>query len=168
MTTTSVQAIASGSWNEDVRWEFYLTDQLPPRELCTAVFCLAIQGDNGVVLTRTKRGWEMLGGHAESGESIEDALFREAHEEGGFTPERYDLFGYRKIISTKPIISRDGATYPHPVSYIPHYIARSNLPLEEVHGDPDEVLDRDIFSLSELNDLAIRDIKILEAGLRFL
>lgn len=168
MTTTSKQIIASGSWSGEVAWEFYLSNQLPPRELCTAVFCLAIHGDSSVVLTRTLRGWEMLGGHVESGESIEDALFREAHEEGGFTPERYDMFGYRKIISTKPIISRDGTAYPYPISYIPHYIARSNLPLEETHGDPNEVFDRAIFSLSELSDLAIKDIQILEAGLRFL
>jgi len=47
---------------------------LPPQELVTAAFCLAITEGEEIILARSKRGWGMLGGHAKDGESIEDAL----------------------------------------------------------------------------------------------
>lgn len=159
--------LSSGVWDENVSWEFYVSSHLPDANLCTATFCLALQGDDKIVLTKTKRGWEMPGGHMESDETLEQALFREAHEEGGYTPQRYKLFGYRKITSKKPIPARAGREYPYPVSYIPHFIAKSDLPLEGVHGEEGEVLDSDTFALSELHDLAINEIAIIESGLPF-
>lgn len=161
------QMLSSGAWDENVSWEFYVSSHLPEAKLCTATFCLALQGDNEVVLTKTKRGWEMLGGHMEPGETLEQALFREAHEEGGYTPQQYKLFGYRKITSKKPIPARAGREYPFPVSYIPHFIAKSDLALEDVHGEEDEVLDSGAFDLSELHNLNINEIAIVEAGLLF-
>lgn len=162
-TIITPQRIFSGTWDENVSWEFYLANELPPEELCTAVFCLALH-NNSIILTQTKRGWEMLGGHREPGETIEQALFREAHEEGGYTPEGYELFGYRKIISKQPVIAR-GRAYPFPVSYIPHFIATSNIPLEDIHGDEGEVLDRGVFTGLDIKTLNIKDILIVEAGL---
>lgn len=160
------QKIASGDWDENVSWEFYIAEDFPPEELCSAVFCLALHDDK-VVLTRTKRGWEMLGGHLEPGETVEEALFREAHEEGGYTPEQYKFFGYRKITSKKPIPARAGREYPHPISFIPHFIAKSSIPLEDAHGEEDEVLERGVFVVSELEKLKMKEILIVEAGLQF-
>ncbi len=157
--------LSSGAWSENITWEFYISSHLPDPKLCTAAFCLALQGDNRVVLTKTKRGWEMPGGHMESGETLEQTLFRETHEEGGYTPQQYRLFGYRKVISKKPIPARDGKEYPFPTSYIPHFIAKSNFPLAGVHGDEDEVLDRRAFELSELCGLDVREAAIIESGL---
>jgi 8-oxo-dGTP pyrophosphatase MutT (NUDIX family) len=159
--------LSSGVWNENISWEFYVSSHLPDTDLCTATFCLALQGDDKIVLTKTKRGWEMPGGHMESDETLEEALFREAHEEGGYTPQQYKLFGYRKITSKQPIPARAGREYPYPVSYIPHFIAKSDLPLEGVHGEEDEVLDSRTFALSELRGLAINEIAIIESGLPF-
>jgi len=159
--------LSSGAWDENVSWEFHVSSHLPAADLCTATFCLALQGDDKIVLTKTKRGWEMPGGHMEPGETLEEALFREAHEEGGYTPQQYKLFGYRKITSKKPIPTRAGREYPYPVSYIPHFIAKSDLPLEDVHGEEDEVLDSGVFALSELHDLNINEIAIIESGLPF-
>lgn len=159
--------LSSGTWDENVSWEFFVSSHLPESELCTATFCLALQGDHNIVLTKTKRGWEMPGGHMEPGEALEQALFREAHEEGGYTPQQYKLFGYRKITSKKPIPARAGREYPFPVSYIPHFIAKSDLALEDVHGEEDEVLDSGAFDLSELHNLNINEIAIIEAGLLF-
>ncbi len=160
--------LSFGTWDENVSWEFYVSSQLPNPKLCTATFCLALQGNDKVVLTRTKRGWEMPGGHMEPGETLEEALFREAHEEGGYTPQQYKLFGYRKITCKKrPIPARADREYPFPVSYIPHFIAKSNVPLDIVHGEEDEVLESGAFALSELPDLNINEIAIIEAGLPF-
>lgn len=157
--------LSSGAWDENVSWEFYVSDHLPDAALCTATFCLALQDDDKIVLTKTKRGWEMPGGHMEPDETLEQSLFREAHEEGGYTPQQYKLFGYRKIISKKPIPARAGREYPFPVSYIPHFIAKSGLLLEDVHGEEDEILDSGAFALSKLYDLDINEIAIIEAGL---
>lgn len=159
--------LVSGAWNEDVSWEFYLAEDLPPAELCTAVFCLALHDDDKIVLTKTKRGWEMLGGHLEPGETIEQALFREAHEEGGYTPQNYRLFGYRKIISKRVLSARSGRTYPFPVSYIPHFVAKSSHPLAPTHGEEGEVLDSRAFARAELQALALAEEVIVEAGLDF-
>lgn len=94
--------ILEGEWG-DTPWEFYLSPKSPPRELCTAVACLAIQASSdSIVLTRNRRGWEMLGGHIEEGESIEDAVIREAKEEGGFSPDSCTQFGYRKVTPKEP------------------------------------------------------------------
>lgn len=162
---TAPRKISNGDWGDGISWEFYLAEDLPQEELCTAVFCLAFHEDNKVVLTRTKRGWEMLGGHLEPGETLKEAFFREAHEEGGYVPERYKLFGYRKITAQKPILARAGREYPYPVSYIPHYIAWSNLPLEAVHGEDGEVLERGVFKVDELDGLEMNEILIVQAGL---
>lgn len=157
--------LSSGQWDDNISWEFFLSRYLPKEQLCTATFCLALHGDQDVVLTRTKRGWEMLGGHLEPEESLKIALFREAHEEGGYTPERYQLFGYRKITAKQPVPARAGREYPFPSSYIPHFIAKSDLPVEDAHGEEDEVLEHGIFPVSQLADLNINEIAIVEAGL---
>jgi 8-oxo-dGTP pyrophosphatase MutT (NUDIX family) len=162
--TKASQKIAYGTWTSDVSWEFYLTDEIPPRELCTAVFCLAIHNDDTIVLTKTKRGWELLGGHLEVGETIEQGMLREAHEEGGYTPETYELFGCRKIISAKPIPARDGKIYPHPIGYIPYFIATSSLPLEPTHGDKGEIVDSGAFTFAQIKQMNIGDIELIKAA----
>lgn len=163
--TLTPQKILHGTWDANTSWEFYLASNAPPAELCTAVFCLALHNDK-VVLTRTRRGWEMLGGHIEPSETLEQALFREAHEEGGYTPESYRLFGYRKITTQRPIVAR-GKEYPFPVSYIPHFIAASSLPLDATHGEEGEALERGVFAPSDLIHLNMNEIMIVKAGLSF-
>ena len=37
--------------------------------------------------------WDIIGGHCEEGESIEETLIRELKEEIGITPIRYDKLG---------------------------------------------------------------------------
>lgn len=166
MSANKPRKIASGTWNNDVSWEFYVASEMPPRELCTAVFCLAIHNEDTIVLTKTKRGWELPGGHLEEGETLEQGLLRETHEEGGYTPEAYELFGYRKIIASNPVPARDGKTYPYPVSYIPHFIARSSLPLDEVHGDDGEILDSGAFTFSEIQQMKVSGTEMINAAIK--
>ncbi len=42
---------------------------------------------------RAANCWDVIGGHVEAGETIEEALIREAQEEVGLTPRRYEPAG---------------------------------------------------------------------------
>ena len=157
--------IISGKFSENTSWEFHLSKDLPLRELCSAVFCIAMYQDK-IVLTRNHRGWEFLGGHIEKGETVEEALHREAMEEGGFTIDRYKIFGHRKFIAKENIKGLRGIHYPFPISYNPHYIAISES--EPGECDAEECFERKAFTIAEIEKLSIRGFPLLEASLPFL
>jgi 8-oxo-dGTP pyrophosphatase MutT (NUDIX family) len=152
----------AGSWSDDITWELYTTSVLPPIELCSAVMCVAIS-DGKVVLTRSERGWGMLGGHIEAGETLEDALRREALEEGGFTIDTHRLFAVRKITSRRPIPhQQEGRTYPHPIGYLPYYWATTNHDLKHPTGE--EIIESSSFDIAEVPLLRTRDQIVIDAG----
>ena len=154
--TTNRKLIKSGNWGENVAWELYETDTLPQKELCTAVMCVAISVDGKIVLTRTPRGWGMLGGHIEEGESPEDTLHREAYEEGGFIIDQCKLFAIRKITAkTRAPHPQPGKEYPFPTSYMTYYWATTKQPLVPPTGD--EVLESARFGIDEVVALDIPD-----------
>ncbi len=156
----------SGGWDDNISWEFIFGDTLPDISLCAAVYCLALLPgqENKVVLTRNERGWEMLGGHIEPGETPERAMLRECLEEGGFTPEWHQLFGYRKVMPKRPVPHRDrDGYYPFPVGYIAHFLASSTLPLQPPTGE--EILESRIFSRAELSKLEYEQLPIIHAGI---
>src|SRR6266704_2039409 len=129
MASSNTRLIQVDSWGENVTWELYETSTLPPVELCTAVMCVAIT-DEKVVLACSERGWGMLGGHIEDGETLDAALWREALEEGGFTVEQYELFAVRKITAKVQASQRVGKPYPFPTSYMTYYWATTSQPLQ--------------------------------------
>jgi 8-oxo-dGTP pyrophosphatase MutT (NUDIX family) len=156
-----------GSWDENISWRFYLSNELPLRRLCTAVVCLAILDDTipeKVVLGRSERGWEMLGGHVDPGETVEYALEREAIEEGGFHPTDYRPFGYYEVTAKLPMADdHHGGTYPQ-VAYIPHFVSTTSQPLVEAKGE--EILESGVFSVDdELPPLEATQEAILRLGL---
>jgi 8-oxo-dGTP pyrophosphatase MutT (NUDIX family) len=164
MTNADEGLIQTGSWSEDVAWELYETTDLPPMELCTAVMCVAI-ADGKTVLTRNERGWGLLGGHIEDGESLEDALRREAREEGGFIIDQCGVFAVKKILSKVAIPhQRPGEHYPFPVSYMTYYWATTKEPLDVPTGE--EIIECGSFSAAEIDLLGTSDRLILEAGWR--
>lgn len=114
-----------GRFNDYQTWEFYLSNELPKDVACTVTVGAVFHPD-GIILTRNHRGWELPGGHIESGETLEEALFREVEEEGGVRIDNYSLFGYRKLYNRKPGTNRaTGEPYPK-IAYIPHYISITN------------------------------------------
>jgi 8-oxo-dGTP pyrophosphatase MutT (NUDIX family) len=162
------KAILTGKWDDNQSWTLFRDDTIPNPALCTAVYCLAIlPATEQVVLTRNNRGWEMLGGHIEKGEMIEEALVRECLEEGGYVPENYQLFGYRKITAKKPVPHNQDkdSFYPFPNGYIPHFIATSSLPLHAHSGT--EIYERRAFSFDELESLTIEQLPLLKNMLQF-
>jgi len=158
------EKILSGSWNDNISWEFYISETLPPRDLCPAACCIAMYKDK-FVLTRNHRGWEILGGHLEKGETIEDAFKREALEEGGFTAHRYKLFGYRKIMTKKKTKNDRNIEYPFPISYNPHYIAISES--EPCECSAEECFERGLFTIEEIEKLSIASFALIKASLPF-
>lgn len=67
------------------------------------------------------RHWDLFGGHAEEGETPEQALVREVREELGFDLKEFKFF--RKYECT------EGDAYPN-IKYI--YSGRINIPAEEL------------------------------------
>ena len=158
--------LTEGQWGDNVSWEFYLSDEMPDEQLCTAVFCLAVLTKNPerIVLARNKRGWEMLGGHIEPGEDLEQAARREALEEGGFYVSRLRPFGYRKVIARAPIVNDHHGGYYPPVGYIPHYIATTDRELVDPSGE--EILESRVFNAESLPEMDGFQTAIALAGLK--
>jgi 8-oxo-dGTP pyrophosphatase MutT (NUDIX family) len=156
--------ILTGQWDDNVSWEFFLSDQLPDPKLCTAVYTLAIIRDtNQIVLTHINRGWEMLGGHIDPGETIEQAMRRECLEEGGFTPDAHLPFGYTKLNAKVPMANdHHGGFYPQ-TGYIPHFIAVTDQPLLTPSGV--EILGSGSFTLADISKLNSAHEAVIRVGI---
>lgn len=136
--------------SDNTVWKFICSSELPRIPLITAVFGVVFY-QNKIMLTKNKRGRELLGGHIEQGESIRDALIRELSEEGWVKESSIiyqQLFGYRKITSQEPVANRQGGWYPFPDSYIPHFICILDRIPGMFHGH--EVEDAAFFSIDEV------------------
>ena len=158
--------VETGTWkwgNEGVGWKLYSSSLLPNPANTTAVFCVAITDDRKIILEREERGWGMLGGHIDEGESLENALSRECQEEGGFTPTEPILFAYRKIIAHKPVTHpQPGKNYPFPISYIAYYWAVTDMPLVP-HTEP-EVLEVKALAMDDIKELDTKDMAVITLG----
>ncbi len=157
--------LCEGCWDDISSWEFFLSDQLPPRELCVAASCVGVlEPDGNIVLSNTHRGWSCLGGHIEDGESVEETMQREALEEGGLRVERFRLLGFRKVTNSEVIVAKQtGKPYPL-ISYIPWFVAVSSLPLIPTAGDDGEVLEARAFTFEQACALVPEERPMLEAG----
>lgn len=126
--------ILKGTWSQGTTWEFVLAPKIPKNLPITATAGLPYVSDN-FVLTRTKRGWEIPGGHVEDNETIIECLYREILEEAGMIVHSHKMVGYLHVHNVVPRFSKStGRQYPEH-SYIPHYIVFSNEPLQEPSGD---------------------------------
>lgn len=159
----------TGAWSNGARWSFRTSSSLPDRALITSIFCAAFTPD-GVVLTITERGVEeLLGGHIEPGESVEQTLTRESLEEGGIRLQIWAQAGLREIENDLGTLNKTtGLPYPAR-SFMPYYVGYSELPLLEPTGI--EIRSRRVVPIAEalqLNLSVFPDRREFEILLRHL
>jgi len=161
--------IMKGVWGEksDTDWEFYLSDKLPDDAKISAM--MGIPFWNGeIALTKTKRGWEIPGGHMEDGESADECLERELNEEiGSSVIVSKKLFGFRQITNPdrKVYGTEERNNYPRK-TVMPYYLV-------ELGADPaghcaEDCLDSGLFDVcdSEIRNSDDYEIIILGYALR--
>lgn len=71
---------------------FQPTSELPNKELVSSCFVFAIHED-GVIMSKPKRGWGLPGGHREGDETPEECVRREADEEASIELSNLELIG---------------------------------------------------------------------------
>lgn len=88
-------------WPEtNSRVEFFPGTAFP--ELPVTAVKIYVFQDNELLLTNINaRGWDLPGGHVEPGETPEQAIVRELHEETGAQVKRLRFIGYLKITNEK-------------------------------------------------------------------
>jgi 8-oxo-dGTP diphosphatase len=99
-----------------------LSSQLPPAEMIATALVLAFDRDRLLQTHLAARGWDIVGGHIEPGESPEEAVRREAYEEAGARLRELHLLGYQRLrlLGPRPASYR----YSYPDSYQVFYWAQ--------------------------------------------
>lgn len=149
----SPEVLTEGIWEDGTPWKFIQTAEAPPLHLSTAVFCVTTYNGKIILAENGKRGWELPGGHIEPGESLDEAVRREVHEETGAVIEKIEQFGFKMVSPNAPIPHRDNPEnfYPYPHSYVPYFFAEatevSDIPLA------DDVIGVKLASLDEAKQL---------------
>lgn len=135
-----------------------LSSQLPPRELIATALVLAFEGDRLLQTHLNARGWDIVGGHIEPGESPEEAARREAYEEAGAKLRELHVLGYQRLRLLGPC--PDAYRYAYPDSYQVFYWAHIEaldefIPTEEARG-------RALFAPEDARELPfVRNLKEL-------
>lgn len=93
-----------------------LTDECPPAASVSAAHCLAFSGDWLVLARHVERQWTIPGGHVEPGESVIEAMRREALEEAGVMVGSPTVLAVERIerLSGPPSPTPSGHPYPEP------------------------------------------------------
>lgn len=134
---------------EDSQTEFsFIPSHALPKDLSlTAVLLLCFQNDN-VLLVHVPRGWGIVAGHIEKGETAEEAAKREALEEAGITINSLNLIGYLKAKKYKK--NKLNSRYPLN-SAIPVFVSKDFLVSESVNLKH-ESINRKFVTVNKLNE----------------
>ena len=124
----------------------------------TGVSVICIDADEKVVLMSN----EPLGGHIEQGESIEEALKREALEEGGIELEKWKFFGFYELTLKENADQIYKDKYPK-VGYILFFLAKGRKIIEPYGSD---VKDPQSFEIASVLNSTKFSHDMLQEGLR--
>lgn len=117
------------------------TASLPSVSEVSSVALIALNQHGEILVTHHKeRGWDILGGHVENGESIIEALQREVLEEAGAT------FGKATLIAT---IASDATEEKYRGKSMLIFVT-NDFQLTEQWRPSDDVSDRAIISADEM------------------
>jgi 8-oxo-dGTP diphosphatase len=75
----------------------YITNELPPLEVCRTVFGFAFNGDRVLLIRLKNRDWDIPGGKIDPGETLQQAVIREVLEEAFTQVEIIDLIGIQEL-----------------------------------------------------------------------
>lgn len=75
----------------------YITDLLPPEDVCQTAFGFAFDGDRLLVARLKNRDWDIPGGAIDPGETPAEAAIREVWEETSARVEIVDLIGIQEL-----------------------------------------------------------------------
>lgn len=160
----------SGVWdNGNTTWELWRSSELPDPNLCTTVALVAVTSLalSRVVLAESRRGWGIIAGHIEPGETLDETVEREALEEGGFKVVRKRLFAYKKMHNIVETERSRLRRYPK-ISYMPCYVSvNEDDPLQLPTGE--EIIQREALSMDNpeaQERLKPEDLVIVKEGLR--
>jgi 8-oxo-dGTP pyrophosphatase MutT (NUDIX family) len=160
MATSILESERIAPWCNTVKLTFFAATTLEdvPRDQISCAFVLPCNpvGDIELGMHKT-RGWDILGGHVEAGETPIMAALRELEEESGRVLQQSDLklFGYERLVDSG---SRRSLKHPHPVSYFIYYVARNVDSTQMFHprasnaDEEEEMTHSRFFTLSELAD----------------
>lgn len=123
---------------------------LPPlRELTATALVLAFAGNRLLQTRLSKRGWDIIGGHIEPGETPEEAARREAYEETGARLGPLLMLGYQRlqVSGPKPAFY----SHPYPLSYQIFYW--THIEALDDFTPTEEALERGLFAPAEALEL---------------
>jgi 8-oxo-dGTP diphosphatase len=126
-----------------------LSSQLPPDEMLATALVLAFDRDRLLQTNLAARGWDIVGGHIEPGESPEEAARREAYEEAGARLGELHLLGYQRLrlLGPRPPMYR----YSYPDSYQVFYWAQIEVLDEFIPTE--EARERALFAPDDAHEL---------------
>jgi 8-oxo-dGTP diphosphatase len=126
-----------------------LSSQLPPGEMTSTALVLAFDKDRLLQTNLVARGWDIVGGHIEPGESPEEAVRREAYEEASARLGELHVLGYQRLRLLGPRLA--SYRYPYPDSYQVFYWAQITA-LDEFIAT-EEARERALFAPDEARKL---------------
>ncbi len=118
--TPSVPEFPTTTWGDNTIISFEATEYLPATELTSIAGGFVFHKDQLVLANVPGRGWEIIGGRIDVGESPEDTFRREAYQQVGATLSHVKMIGLVRIEHTGP--EPPNCPYPFPVGYGVNFI----------------------------------------------
>lgn len=135
-------------WGAGATIHFEATEHQPPPDLTCVAGGFVFYEDKLILANIPGRGWEIIGGRIDIGESPEETFRREAHRQIGVTFDELKMLGVIRIEHTGP--EPPNCPYPYPIGYGIQYIAIADH-LDPFHGG-EESLGRSLISADGLKE----------------